>query len=184
MDRGFQSPKNKGIYLTALMKPELSPEQLIPVTAMAGVAVCTSIERVCGIRPGLKWPNDPVLNGNTLETAEDFSPEIRETATSLFQELGKPVSRPELAAALIEELDRLYQSLTEQQLDSYLAAYRRDCVNLGRTVQILAPGGHRETAEALDIDSDFGLLVQLPDGTQKTVRSGEVSVRGLYGYID
>lgn len=212
MDRGFQSPKNKGIYLTALMKPELSPEQLIPVTAMAGVAVCTSIERVCGIRPGLKWPNDPVLNGkklcgiltelsleaesgrlqylvlgigiNTLETAEDFSPEIRETATSLFQELGKPVSRPELAAALIEELDRLYQSLTEQQLDSYLAAYRRDCVNLGRTVQILAPGGHRETAEALDIDPDFGLQVRLSDGTQKTVRSGEVSVRGLYGYTD
>ena len=57
-------------------------------------------------------------------------------------------------------------------------------MNLGRTVRLLAPGGGGETAEALDIDGDFGLVVRTADGAVKTVRSGEVSVRGLYGYTE
>jgi BirA family biotin operon repressor/biotin-[acetyl-CoA-carboxylase] ligase len=212
MDRSFQSPRDKGIYLSVLLRPELPPERLVPVTAMAGVAVCEAVERVCGVRPRLKWPNDPVLNGrklcgiltelsleaetgrlqslvlgigvNVLQTAEDFSPEVRETATSLAQELGHPVSRPALAAAEIEALDRLYAALRSGDLAPYLAACRRDCVNLGKTVQLIAPDGSRETAEAVDIASDFGLVVRTADGTEKTVRSGEVSVRGMYGYVE
>ena len=211
MDRSFQSPKGKGIYLTALLRPSLPPERLLPVTALAGVAVCAAVERVCGVRPGLKWPNDPVLGGkklcgiltelsveaetgrvqylvlgigvNVLQTAEDFTPEVAEMAASLAMALGRPVSRPALAAALIEELDRLYAALKAGDLGDYLAIYRRDCVNLGKTVQLLSPGG-RETVTAVGIDGDFGLVVRGDDGRERAVRSGEVSVRGLYGYVE
>lgn len=212
MGRTFQSPENQGIYLTALLRPDLPPERLAPVTALAGVAVCEAVEEVCGVRPGLKWPNDPVLGGrklcgiltelslegetgrveslvlgigvNVLQGPEDFSPEVRQTATSLLQALGRPVSRPALAAAVIRAVDRLYAALRSGDLGAYLAVYRRDCVNLGKTVQLLAPDGRRETAEALDVDDDFGLVVRGEDGQVKTVRSGEVSVRGLYGYVE
>ena len=212
MDRSFQSPRDKGIYLTALLRPELPVERLMVVTAMAGVAVCEAVEQVCGVRPKLKWPNDPVLEGrklcgiltelsleaetgrlqslvlgiglNVLQTLEDFSPEIREVATSLAQALGRPVSRPALAAAEIEALDRLYAALLAGDLAPYLAACRRDCVNLGKTVQLIAPDGSRETAEALDIADDFGLVVRTAAGQVRTVRSGEVSVRGMYGYVE
>lgn len=211
MDRAFQSPRDKGIYLTVLLRPELPVERLMPVTALAGVAVCRAVEETCGIRPGLKWPNDPVLNGkklcgiltelsveaetgrlqylvvgigiNVLHTAADFSPDVAEIATSLAMELGRPVSRPALAAALIGELDRLYDALKTGELSDYLAEYRRDCVNLGKTVQLLSPGG-RETVTAVDVDEAFGLVVRRADGTEKTVRSGEVSVRGMYGYVE
>ena len=211
MNRSFQSPKGKGVFLTALLRPELPVERLMPVTAMSGVAVCSAVERLCGVRPGLKWPNDPVLNGKKLcgiltemsmeaetgrlqylvvgigvnvhQTAEDFTPEVAALATSLSRELGYPVSRPALAAALIEEIDRLYDALEAGALEPYLSAYRERCVNLGRTVQLLS-GGQRETAEALDIDDDFGLVVRGTDGRTRTVRSGEVSVRGLYGYVE
>ena len=54
MDRSFQSPKGRGIYLSVLLRPPLPPERLLPVTALAGVAVCAAVERVCGVRPGLK----------------------------------------------------------------------------------------------------------------------------------
>ena len=104
-------------------------------------------------------------------------------ATSLAMELGRPVSRPALTAALIGELDRLYTSLRAGDLSDYLAEYRRDCVNLGKTVQLLSPAG-RETVTAVGIDPEFGLVVRRPDGTEKTVRSGEVSVRGMYGYLE
>ena len=211
MDRVFQSPRDKGIYLTALLRPDLPAERLMPVTALAGVAVCRAVEWICGVRPGLKWPNAPVLGGkklcgiltelsmeaetgrlqslvvgigvNVLHTAEDFSPEVAPIATSLALELGRPVSRPALAAALIGELDRLYTALKAGDLTDYLAEYRRDCVNLGREVQLISAAG-RETVTAVDIDRDFGLVVRQADGTEKTVRSGEVSVRGMYGYVE
>ena len=197
---------------TVVVRPDLPPERLSPVTAMAGVAVCRAVERLCGVSPGLKWPNDPVLDGKKLcgiltelslegETArvqelvlgiginvsqrpEDFTPEVREIATSLVQALGHAVSRPALAAEIIREVDRLCAALAAGETGPYLAEYRRRCVNLGRTVRLLRPDGGGETAEALDIDEEFGLVVRRPDGAVKTVRSGEVSVRGLYGYTE
>lgn len=210
MDRRFESPAGQGIYLTALLRPQLPPERLMPVTALAGVAVCQAVEEVCGVRPLLKWPNDPVLNGKKLsgiltelsleaetgrmqylvvgiglnvgQTAEDFPPALRKVATSLYQELGRSVSRPALAAAEIRALDRLYVALRSGDLRPYLETYRRDCVNLGRTVRIQGPAGE-ETARAVGIDEDFGLVVEDDAGNRRTIRSGEVSVRGLYGYV-
>lgn len=211
MGRSFQSPQGKGIYLTALLRPGLPPQRLLPVTALAGVAVCRAVERVCGQKPGIKWPNDPVLNGkklcgiltelsmeadtghlqylavgigiNVRHLPEDFTPEVAEIATSLLQETGEEVSRPRLAAAMIEELDRMYTDLKEGNLRLWLEDFRSRCVNLGKTVRLLAGDGG-ETAEAVGIDEDFGLIVKGADGEEKTVRSGEVSVRGLYGYTD
>lgn len=213
MDRSFQSPRGQGIYLSVLLRPQLPPDRLPPVTALAGVAVCAAVERVCGVRPGLKWPNDPVLNGKKLcgiltemsleaetgrvaslvlgvgvnvgQRPEDFSPGVREMATSLLQVLGKPVSRPQLTAALLEELDQAYAALLTGDLSEYREAYRRGCVNLGKTVQLIpARGGERETAQAVDIDEAFSLVVRGADGAERTVRSGEVSVRGLWGYTE
>lgn len=211
MGRSFQSPRGKGIYLSVLFRPDLPPERLMPVTALAGLAVCDAVERLCGVRPGLKWPNDPVLGNrklcgvltemalegetgrvqhlvvgigiNVLQTREDFQEEVAEIATSLQMELGKPVSRPRLAALLLEELDRVYGALRSGDLSAYLAAYRRDCVNLGKTVRLIG-GEDRETVTAVDVDESFGLVVRMPDGSEKVVRSGEVSVRGLYGYVE
>ena len=209
MDRSFQSPKGKGLYLTVLLRPQLPPERLAQVTALAGMAVCGAVERVCSVRPGLKWPNDPVLNGkkvcgiltelvtdgkgglclvvgigiNVAQRLEDFTPEVAEMAASLEMILEKPVSRPALAAALLEELDRSYEALKQGDLEEYRTCYRRDCVNLGRPVRPMGPGGQQE-ARAVDIDRDFGLVVRTPDGVEKTIRSGEVSVRGLYGYAE
>ena len=210
MERKFQSPAGKGIYLSVLLRPELFAERLLSVTALAGVAVCNAVERICGVRPGLKWPNDPVLGKrklcgvltelvtdpegemclilgiglNVLHTSEDFSPDVAEIATSLLMTLGKPVPRPVLVAALLEELDDMYTALKNGDLSGYLADYRRDCVNLGKTVQLIGQDGSRETVTAVDIDEFFGLVVRDTAGSERTIRSGEVSVRGLYGYIE
>lgn len=208
MGRTFQSPKDKGIYLSVLLRPEMEPQRLMPVTAMAGIAVADAVEAVCGVRPGLKWPNDPVIGNKKLcgiltemslegETGRvqylvlgiginvgqaDLTEDVAAIATSLSAYLGRPVSRPQLAAALIKELEKLYETLKGGDLSRYLAAYRRDCVNLGKTVQLL--GEDREVVTAVDIDGEFGLVVRTEDGREKTVRSGEVSVRGMYGYVE
>lgn len=209
--RSFSSGPGRGVYLSALLRPQLAPENILPLTALGAVAACDAVERTCGVRPQIKWTNDLVLNGKKLSgtltelslegesgalqyavigigincgnTREDFPPELRDMATSLFLETGRRVQRAALAAALIEELDRLYAALQSGRTADYLAAYRRDCLTLGREVQLLWQDA-KEKVTALDVDDQFGLIVRREDGTVETIRTGEVSVRGLYGYVE
>ena len=209
MARSSQPPPGKGVYLSVLLRPQLPPQALLGATGMAAVAVARAVERVSGAQVGIKWTNDLVLGGKKLcgiltemalegETGavqslvigagvnvshrrEDFSPDVAEMAASLAME-GYEVSRPALAAAMIEELDRLAGDLGGDPA-SWLADYRRRCVTLGREVRLLWRGGQTR-ATALDIDDQFGLVVRREDGTEETVRTGEVSVRGLYGYVE
>ena len=95
LGRSFQSPGGQGIYLTALLRPDLPPERLSPVTAMAGVAVCRAVERLCGVSPGLKWPNDPVLDGKKLcGISESMSPSGRRISRPRCGRSPPPWSRP------------------------------------------------------------------------------------------
>lgn len=207
--RGFQSPREKGLYLSALFRPSLEPGQVSNFTAWAAVAVCDGIEACCGLRPQIKWTNDIVLNGKKLvgiltelglesesnaldylvtgigvnvnHAPEDFSEDIRDMAVSLAQVLGHPVRRAELAAQIILALDRMYAGFPGNK-EEYLKRYRADCITPGRQVQLITPTSRRE-ALALEIDDSFNLVVELPDHSRETISAGEVSVRGMYGYV-
>ena len=209
LGRSFQSPRGKGLYLSALLRPRLEPAQVADFTAWAAVAVCDAIQACCGVRPRIKWTNDIVLGGRKLvgiltelglesesnaleylipgigvnvnQTPEDFAPELREVATSLAMELGRPVRRSELAAQIILALDRVYADFPANK-GEYLDKYRADCLTPGNPVQLITPVSRQE-AFAVAIDDDFRLVVELPDGTRKTLSAGEVSVRGMYGYV-
>ena len=96
---------------------------------------------------------------------------------------GYDRSRLELLAAkgYLAELDGLREALPHP--GAWRAEYRARCVNMGKAVRVLR-GDEVRQARALDIDGEFGLTVAYEDGSRETVRSGEVSVRGLYGYIE
>lgn len=207
--RSFVSPPGKGLYLSVLLRPESGLRELLWLTAWTGVAVCDAVEEVCGLRPGIKWTNDLVCQGrklcgiltelgmegetarpqyvvvgvgvNVSQTAEEFGPEVAPVAISLREALGEAPRRAELAAALLRALDRMRRDFPHERT-RYLEQYRRDCVTLGREVRILR-GGESRTAVAEEIDEDFQLLVRLDDGRRETVSAGEVSVRGMLGYV-
>ena len=207
LSRSFQSPKGKGIYLSVLLRPKLPPERIACVTAMAGVAVCNAVEKVCGVRPGLKWPNDPVMGNrklggiltelvmmpdgtpaavlgiglNVLQSEADFAPEIRAVATSVSMELGHAVAREALVAELVEQLERAYAALRRDAWSEWVRIYREDCVHIGKQIRLIDPDGE-QTATAVDIDETFGLVVE-ENGIRRTVHTGEISVRGLFGYV-
>lgn len=206
LGRSFQSPEGKGLYLSVLLRPKLAGDLLLCVTGMAAVAVCRAVERTCGAEAGIKWINDLVLCGRKLagilaETVivgeeialvigvginvshrrEDFSGEVQAIATSLAME-GFAADRSALAAALLEELIALGDALGGDTTP-YLTEYRRRCITLGRDVRLIWTEDQTRAA-ALDIDEQFGLVIRLEDGTVTAVRSGEVSVRGLYGYAE
>lgn len=209
LGRSFHSPKGCGLYLSALLRPPLAPEQAVNFTAWVAVAVCDGIEAACGARPGIKWTNDLVLGGKklcgiltelglegesrTLEymvtgiginvnhRPEDFHQDIRDIATSLAMELGRPVRRAALAVEVIRALDRMYAAFPRDKA-RYLERYRAGCLTPGNPVRLITPAAVRD-AFAVGIDDEFRLVVELPGGRRETVSAGEVSVRGLYGYV-
>lgn len=206
MGRSFQSPGGKGLYLSVLLRPKVPAEFLMRATGMAAVAAARAIGTVSGAQVAIKWTNDLVLNGrklcgilsetvmtgneialiigigiNVRQNREDFSEDVAALATSLEME-GFSADRSRLAAALIEELYHLDRALGGD-IGDYLAEYRRRCVTLGKDVRLLWTEG-QERAFAEDIDGAFGLVVRHGNGETSVVKTGEVSVRGLYGYIE
>lgn len=207
--RSFVSPAGQGLYLSVLLRPRCPLEEVSALTAWTAVAVCNAVERVCGVRPGIKWPNDVILDGrklcgilteleleaesaalrhvvvgvgiNLTQTAADFGPEVAPVAVSLAQALGRAPRRAEMAAAVLAALDELYAAFPAERA-AWLERYRADCLTLGRTVRLLRAGGEEEAfAEA--VDDTFALVVRRADGSREAVSSGEVSVRGLLGYV-
>jgi len=102
-------------------------------------------------------------------------------ATSLSLALGRPVRRSLLAAEILRAMDKMYAGFPQNK-EEYLAKYRADCLTPGHQVQLITPNS-REEAYALEIDDQFRLVVELADGTRKALSTGEVSVRGMYGYV-
>lgn len=205
----FLSPAGKGLYLSVLLRPNLHPAEVIHLTAWIAVAVCHAVEQVIGERPGIKWTNDLILRRkklcgiltemaleaetgelqyvvagigiNVSQTEAEFGPELSRLAISLEQALDHPVRRADLAAAVIRALDRMMSDFPHQKV-SYLEQYRKDCLTLGREVRLIQKGETR-IAFAEAIDDDFALVVRHSDGSQETVSAGDVSVRGLLGYV-
>ena len=114
-----------------------------------------------------------------MQKAEDFPPEIRDIATSLS--MHTPRSAPaSLAAALISQLHQMDTHL--QNKTQIMASYKTNCVTLGKEVSWVV-GDILHHGIALDLDEDGGLILQLSDGSRKTAAFGEVSIRGMYGYL-
>ena len=207
--RSFFSPPGTGVYLSVILRPACAPMELMHLTCAAAVAACDAVEKVTGLRPGIKWTNDLVIGKkklagiltelaleaesgqvqyavigigvNCCQEQKDFPPELAETATSLSLALGREVDRNALAAGLAEEFLEMGRTLVSQKAE-ILARYRADCVTLGQEV-CLVSGDSLRHGFALDVDGEGALTVRLPDGSVENVRSGEVSVRGMYGYV-
>ena len=200
--RSFDSKGGSGIYLSVLLRPHCRPDRLMTLTAQTAVAVRRAILAVTGAETQIKWVNDLVLGGRKLcgiltelsieaesglvsyavvgvgvncnRPAQDFPPELQAVAGSILSQTGTWVDRSRLAAQMIRELSSL------PELD-WREEYRAACVNLGREVQIL--GAETCCGTAVDVGAQAELIVRLEGGELVSVNAGEVSVRGLYGYV-
>lgn len=208
LGRQFQSPEHAGVYLSCLLRPQCPPSSLMHLTCAVGTAMCNAVESAFGFRPGIKWTNDLLwqrkkLGGiltelgltpqgmvdyaivgigiNCTQTRQDFPPELQDMATSIHMVTGQSASRAQLAAAMMAALAAMDAGLLSDK-ESMLAQYRRDCVTIGQDISLVR-GEQVRRGHALDVDEDGALVVSFPDGSIEAVSSGEVSVRGMYGYV-
>ena len=206
--RSFHSPQGKGIYLSMLLRPDCRPVELMHLTCATAVAMCDAVEKTADIRPGIKWTNDLVygkrkLGGiltelaltpsgmveyaiigvgiNCSHQAEDFPEEIRAIAASLDMVSGKQTEPASLAAAMLEALCRMDAVLLTEKA-KMLEQYRKNCITIGQEISLVR-GDEVRYGKALSVDEEGALVVEFSDGSIHAVNSGEVSVRGMYGYV-
>jgi len=206
--RSFHSPAGSGIYMSVILRPGCVPTDLMHLTCACAVAVCDAVENAVGIRPGIKWTNDLVCGSrkiagiltelglspsgkvdyavigigiNCTQCESDFPEEIRSIAGSLSSVTGQDIDRAKVAAAMMDALWRMDRCLLSHKADM-LRRYCDDCITLGKEISLVR-GDEIRHGTALDIDEEGALLVRFADGHSEIVNSGEVSIRGMYGYV-
>lgn len=211
--RVWSCPPGSNIAMSLILRPTLPVTQMPSLTLMAGLAVAQGIADLLPEewrdRILIKWPNDVVIEkrkvcgilteamlrpDGTVDACivgiginvrqTEFPEELREIAGSILSQTGIRVSRSALIASFCRRLEACYERyLTAGSLAALRESYEERLINRDAPVRILEPDGEW-TGTAQGIDDNGALLVTAADGTRHAIAAGEVSVRGLYHYMD
>lgn len=205
--REWLSSNNDGIWMSYILKPDMDPMEASALTLVAAMAVARALTETAGLKVGIKWPNDIVCNDRKISgiltemqsednkvryvivgiginvDTEFFPDELKGVATSVFIESGYKIPKSDIIRHVSIYLEKYY--------DEFLAAggiarlkddYEEMLVNLGR--QVYADDGTAVMEyTAMGINEQGELVVRDANGNVKSIRAGEVSVRGIYGYV-
>lgn len=206
--REWVSPPGEAIYMSLLLRPDFAPDRAPMLTLLMAISVAEVISGLYkDLKVNIKWPNDILVQDRkvcgilTEMSAEPdyihnvvigvginvnqktFPPEVEEIATSLRLCQGEMIDRAQIIVAVMEYFEYYYGIFAERgDVSDFVHIYDSYLINRGREVRVLDPKGEF-TGMAEGINDKGELIVDLPDGSAVTVASGEVSVRGIYGYV-
>lgn len=195
----FFSPKNTGLYLSILLKPNINPEDAWKLTCASAVAVARAIEEISDVDAKIKWVNDIFINNkkvsgilteskinpdtnkldyaivgigiNLCKPAGGFPNELKEIATAVFDSSNMANQRQSLIDCLLDNFLKIYTS----NEDAFINEYVNRSIVLGKKITF-SKGDALEIARAIDIDSQCRLIVEDKDGNIMTLSFGEVSI--------
>jgi len=205
--RWWSSPYGKGIWLSMILRCNIEPSKASMITLVAGLAVCNVVKEITALDAKIKWPNDIVVNGKkvcgiltemSMEISEidyivvgiginvntdEFDTEILDMATSLKKEAGKAFSRKQLLQNILLEFEKLYDIFMKTgDLTNLIEKYNERSINMGKYVKVIN-GNNVLVGKVENIDKEGQLIIITDNNEKHVIISGEVSVRGLYGYV-
>lgn len=207
LGRKWVSPKNKGIWMSLILKPEIEPSEAAIVTQIGAAAVYLTLKEM-GLDALVKWPNDIVVNKkkvcgiltemnaelsrinyivmgigiNVNLDKEEIDDEIINVATSVKIEKGESVSRQQILANIMKHFEELYDDFVHNNnIDEAIQICKKGSAVIGEQITIIKKG-EKISAKAIDLNKKGELLVQYEDGEISKVISGEVSIRGFNWY--
>lgn len=205
--RTWESPPGTSIYMSILLRPDIIPGAAPMLTLVMACSVAEGISDCENVDVRIKWPNDVIAGGKKLVgiltemstqidyinhvtigvginvNMTEFPENIHDTATSLRLETGHEVRRAPLIAAIMKRFEENYAVfLKTQDMSGLMEKYSGMLINLDRDVLVLGAEDSYK-AHALGIDRQGELIVRREDGTEEKIYAGEVSVRGVYGYV-
>jgi BirA family biotin operon repressor/biotin-[acetyl-CoA-carboxylase] ligase len=195
LGRSWFSPKHKGIYLSLILRPKISPSASCVLTLLAAVSICEAVKKVTGMEAQIKWPNDIFMHnkkvagiltemnaeldkvnfvviGIGLNVNNDKKSLIAQ-ATSLKELTRQPISRVILLQELLRRIESNYSVLEDRGAQTIIDKWRSFSLTLGRRVKIYYQDKHIE-GQAVDIDSDGALLIRKDSGLTIKVFSGDI----------
>ncbi|WFA07739.1 biotin--[acetyl-CoA-carboxylase] ligase [Tissierella sp. Yu-01] len=208
LGRTWVSPKKKGIYFSIVLKPQLPPTKIAKLTLIGAAAVNLAFKEI-GIESQIKWPNDIVINGKkvcgiltemnselnminyviigigiNVNLKENEIPEdIKHKATSLKIESKGEIDRKRLFATILNKFEELYIPFNDDgDIVKTIEICRNNSAVIGKEI-LLVNGSTKSLGKALDINEAGELIVEFEDGKIESIFSGEISIRGLEGYI-
>lgn len=207
LGRAWQSPSGTGIWMSILVKPQIAPEFAVQLTQVAAVAVVEAIREETGLEAGIKWPNDIIVSSKKVcgiltemsaemgavnyvilgigvnVSTESFPNDISEVATSLYLESGELFSRVALVERILRKFETEYQMfLNTTTLGHCIERCKGYSVTLGKDISVIQPA-RTIYARAVSLTEKGELVIEHKDGSRETVFYGEVSVRGMNGYV-
>lgn len=207
LGRNWSSPKNKGIYMSVILKPQMDPVNVARLTLLGAAAINLAFKDI-GIKSEIKWPNDIVVNGKKvagvltemnceLETInyivlgiginanldlQQIPHDLKEKATSLRVEKGEEIDRRDLFVRLVTRMDELYKEFKQTgQIDRAIEICRENSAVLGKDI-VVYQGKDKRQGRAVELNNKGELLVEFETGVENLF-SGEISIRGEHGYI-
>ncbi|MBQ8410281.1 MAG: biotin--[Ruminiclostridium sp.] len=195
LGRSFYSPKDTGLYMSILLRPDFSPEESLFITACAAVAASEAIDKT-GVKTEIKWVNDIYLNGKKVcgiltEASMDFESrrlnyavlgiginlitdgfpdELKNIAGSVSNK--KDDLRAFIAAEFLNIFFSYYENLCSK---SFLSEYRNRSMLIGKEITF-SRGNELFDGEVTGIDDEMRLLVRLDNGETEAFSSGEVQL--------
>lgn len=199
LNRKFYSPEGTGLYMSIILRPRIPPSQALKITAAAAVGVAETLESTFGVRPQIKWVNDILVEGkkvcgiltesrlsgtdlafavlgigiNLAPPSGGFPEEIKDIAGAVTNQVSDPQA---VIRKFLEVFYPLYQNLTAEPCP-FLPAYKARLCCLHRPVHIIGAEGTWLPGIPVDLAPDFSLKVALEDGSVKSLRAGEISLR-------
>ncbi len=188
--RSWTAPPGKALLYSAVLRPLGERHLLLPLAVP--IAVCEAAEELTGgIECKIKWPNDVWIDGRKLAgvlieakpqdgwavigvglnltiEANEFPPDLRETAVSIVGALEGGRESPRQAASI---LNRHLDRWVEAESDEILAAWRSRDALRGREVSWDGGAGVADGIE------DSGDLVVAAGGDRVVLGAGEVHLR-------
>jgi BirA family biotin operon repressor/biotin-[acetyl-CoA-carboxylase] ligase len=201
LGRKWVSPTRKGLWFSVLLRPDLRPQESTRLTVISATAICRAVKAVAGLSAEIKWPNDVLIEGKKVagiltemsaepdrvrhvilgigvdvnQDANEFAGELRPVATSLKIQSGEAVSRAELAAAILCELDADYERVCSGQFPQVADEWEAACVTIGKNVTVHM-GSRKFAGRAEALDDDGALLVRTEHGHLERIIGGDVTL--------
>jgi len=200
LNREWVSPKG-GLWFSIILQPKVNPRDAPKLTLMMSVAVAKTINKLYDLEAEIKWPNDVFIKGkkvcgiltetnikgDTLNFAvvgvginvnfslNDLPANLRESSTTLKEELKEEIELETFLRSLLEETEYYYNMFTQGQFNAILAEWKHLSKFLGSYVEVTSFDEKFE-GWATDIAENGALILRLKDHTTRKVVSGDVTV--------
>lgn len=197
LGRSFYSPKDTGLYMSILLRPQFSAEKSLKITACAAVAASEAIDRVAGVHTDIKWVNDIYLNNRKVcgilteasinyengglnyailgvginLTTSDFPSELKNIAASVLDKAED--IRAFTAAEFMNSFFKYYDNLDSCD---FISEYRSRSMLNNMDISFIR-GNDTYSGRVLGIDDDLRLIVRLENGREAAFSSGEVQLK-------